>query len=173
MKKHYAKLVCSIFSKKKTWIFQAIDALCHDFGPLEWQSLFMSFHWTDYYEKEFGKGLKRCFIGFLKPVEENFLKQAKKHSEYIEDMMRVEGKRLVNIDPGILVLERLVLATHKNNVHRIYMGENIFLDLTLIYTGSTFRALPWTFPDYSSPELIQMWNHIRQTLLRTPLCQEA
>lgn len=168
-----SKLIFSLFSHKKTLIFQAIDTLIHAFGPLQWQSIFMPFDWTDYYEKEFGKGLKRCFIGFMEPVDEDFLIKAKKISQEIEEKMKIEGKRLVNIDPGILSRERLVLATHKNYVHRIFLGYGVYADLTIIYTGGTFRALPWTYPDYASPEVINMWNNIRKTFLRNERCQEA
>ena len=57
--------------------------------------------------------------------------------------------RQVNIDPGFLLMERLVLATGKNFAHRIYIGKCIYADLTLIYQKNGYQPLPWTYPDYA------------------------
>ncbi len=65
-----------------------------------------------------------------------------------------DGKRQVNLDPGILSEERLILATGKNYTHRIYLRNGIYGDLTLIYGKGSYRTLPWTYPDYSDPRLI-------------------
>jgi hypothetical protein len=72
----------------------------------------------------------------------------------------------LNIDPGLLSAERLVLATGKNYSHRIYLGQGIFGDLTLIYERGSFRPLAWTYPDYRQEEAIWMFNKIRERYLR-------
>lgn len=55
---------------------------------------------------------------------------------------------MVNIDIGFLTLENFVLATTKNYSHRIFIGQNIFADLTYHFHQGEFRSLPWTYPDY-------------------------
>jgi len=55
-----------------------------------------------------------------------------------------------------------VLATGKDNAHRIYLGEGIFADLTLIFRAGTYRSLEWTYPDYADPVLIGILNSIRE-----------
>jgi hypothetical protein len=67
----------------------------------------------------------------------------------------------VNIDPGYLLLERFVLATGKNYAHRIYIGQNIYADLTLTYAKGGFQTLPWTYPDYASPEIRDFLLQVR------------
>jgi len=59
-----------------------------------------------------------------------------------------------------------VLATTKNYAHRIYLGGGIYAEVTLRYQGGTFRPWPWTYPDYASPPLIAIFNHIRQLYVR-------
>jgi hypothetical protein len=67
----------------------------------------------------------------------------------------------VNIDPGYLLPERLVLATGKNFTHRIYIGQGIYADLTLIFQKGAFRTLPWTYPDYADRCLIDFLTLVR------------
>jgi hypothetical protein len=55
----------------------------------------------------------------------------------------------VNIDPGYLLFERFVLASGKNFSHRIYIGRQIYADLTLVFRKGAFETLPWTYPDYA------------------------
>jgi hypothetical protein len=72
------------------------------------------------------------------------------------------GRREANIDPGYLLLERLVLATGKNFSHRIYVGRGIYADLTLIYQRGAYRALPWTYPDYAGAPLGRFLAAVRR-----------
>ena len=59
-------------------------------------------------------------------------------------------------------MERLILATGKNYTHRIYLGQGIYADLTLIYQRGTFQPLEWTYRDYSDPEMIDCFNRLRE-----------
>ena len=57
----------------------------------------------------------------------------------------------------------LVLATTKNYAHRIYLGEGIYAEVTLVYRNHTFEALPWSYPDYASATYIDILATIRET----------
>jgi hypothetical protein len=81
----------------------------------------------------------------------------------IEQASAEGGKRNFNLDPGLLTLGNFVLATGKNNAHRIYLGKGIFADLTLIYRSRTYNPLEWTYPDYADPELITILNRLRES----------
>jgi hypothetical protein len=72
------------------------------------------------------------------------------------------GKRKINIDPGYVALERLVLTTGKNYTHRIYLSRGIYADLTLIFQRGGFSPLAWTYKDYGDPEIIDYFNEIRE-----------
>jgi len=51
------------------------------------------------------------------------LAEIKIETNALEERYLMEGRRRVNIDPGYVALERLVLATGKNYVHRIYLSK--------------------------------------------------
>ena len=72
------------------------------------------------------------------------------------------GKRRVNIDPGYMARSRFVLATGKDFAHRIYLNRGIYADLTLIYARNGFQRLPWTYPDYGSPLMMDYLEKIRR-----------
>ena len=69
---------------------------------------------------------------------------------------------MINIDPGYLLMERFVLATGKNYSHRIYIGQNIYADLTLTYEKGHFKTLPWTYPDYAGEPIQSFLNKVRK-----------
>ena len=71
------------------------------------------------------------------------------------------GRRSVNIDPGYMLLSRFILATGKEFSHRIYIGKGIYADLTLIYSRPGFKTLPWTYPDYTEPEMMAYLLEVR------------
>jgi hypothetical protein len=75
------------------------------------------------------------------------------------------GNRRINIDPGYLCSEHVILATTKGYTHRPYLREGIYADLTLIYRNKSFQPLEWTYPDYRQEEIIQLFNQFRKTYL--------
>lgn len=136
------------------------------FGPMAWTGLVYPFEETNYYEREFGTGLQRTFCGFQALVSQDRLVEAKLKAIELEREWSILEKRRLNLDPGLLTPERLVLATRKNFTHRIYLGSGVFADLTLIFQAGSFRPLPWSYPDYAASESIAFWNEVRRMLLR-------
>jgi hypothetical protein len=143
------KLVVSVFLKEKTLIKSVAEKLMENFGTVDLISAWMPFDWTTYYQSEMGEPLYRRMMVFTRLVEQHALPDIKLTTNNIEKEFVLGSRRRVNIDPGYLLLERFVLATGKNFSHRIYIGKQIYADLTLVYRKGRFQALPWTFPDYA------------------------
>jgi len=61
-----------------------------------------------------------------------------------------------------MTLNNFILATGKDFSHRIYLGDGIYGDLTLLYCSKTFIPLQWTYPDYASDEVIELLNGLRR-----------
>lgn len=162
-----ALLIHSLLAQEEQLIQEVLTILTKQYGETAFESSILPFHHTDYYEKEFGPNLKRLFVGFAQLVPQDILVQAKLFAMKLEQRFSCNGKRLINIDPGILTLERIVLATAKNFTHRIYLGQGIFADLTLIFQKGSFRPLPWTFPDYKDDEAIALWHDWRERYKKT------
>ncbi len=170
------KLIASIFSREAEYISRAIEVLSGLFGPLDWISPQIPFDRTRYYEREMGWPLLRRFVSFENLVDPGSLAEVKLQTNQIELSFSPEGKRLVNIDPGYISLERLILATGKNYTHRVYLSKGIYADLTLIYSKGSFVPLRWTYPDYQDEKVIVWFNKIRERYkeqIRGKLCQGA
>jgi hypothetical protein len=160
------KIIASIFSCRRGMIESAIHELESILGRTDWISPFIPFDRTRYYEKEFGWPLERRFVSFRELRSPESLVEIKLKTNDIEARFSKDGRRSVNIDPGYICLERLVLATGKNYTHRIYLNNGIYADLTLIFKRGTFQALPWTYPDYAEPGTIEYFNELRDIYKR-------
>ena len=132
------------------------------FGRVDLESDTLDFDNTSYYEKEMGEGLKRKFLSFGKPVSLKNIYKIKLYTNSLEKRFSESGKRSINIDPGYLNLSRLVLFSTKDYSHRIYLNEGIFAEVTLFFKDKTFNPWPWAYPDYMSPEYIDIFNSIRK-----------
>lgn len=131
-------------------------------GPVEEATEPAPFRHTDYYCREMGEGLERFFLLFRPLKDRVVLPDVKLATNLLEEEWSRQGRRKVNIDPGYLSLEQVVLATTKGFAHRVYLGRGFFADLTLIYEGGTFRPLPWTYPDYGGGPMIALFKGWRE-----------
>jgi hypothetical protein len=132
-------------------------------GPIEEQIGPLPFDFTAYYDEELGPDIKRWLWSFADLVEGSSLRAIKLLTNELEQSFAESGRRRFNLDPGLMTLGNFVLATGKNNAHRIYLGEGIFADLTLVYRSGTYRPLEWTYPDYADRQLIGILNELRET----------
>ncbi len=156
-----AKLVIGIFLKNKELLESPAKELIAEFGPVDIISHWFLFNYTSYYEPEMGSPLFRRMFVFKNLIEQASLSQIKIITNAIEERYSKNGKRNVNIDPGYMLHERFVLATGKNYTHRIYIGNNIYADLTLIYQNGEFKILPWTYPDYADENMLSFLKSVR------------
>jgi hypothetical protein len=134
------------------------------FGHTNLESETLVFNSTDYYEPQMGKDLKRKFYSFEKLVEQDSLAEAKLSANRLEEEFSgMHGvKRPINIDPGLLLPSKLILASCKDFSHRIYVGKGVYGEITLQYVNDSFRILPWTFPDYHREEYHAFFAAVRQ-----------
>lgn len=156
-----AKLVIGFFLKEKKLVISVVKALMEKFGPVDMVSSWLPFNFTTYYEPEMGKPLLRRMIAFERLIKQSTLSEIKRITNDLELEYLKNSKRMVNLDPGYLLRERFVLATGKNYSHRIYIGQRIYADLTLIYTKGRFIKLPWTYPDYAEQNMLIYLERVR------------
>jgi hypothetical protein len=153
--------IASLISPQEKTLHRALRGLEDIYGPADRVSPVVPFDRTRYYEREMGGPLVRMFVSFERLMRPEGLAEMKVETDGLEDDFRRGGLRTVNVDPGYICLERLVLATGKNYTHRIYLSLGVFADLTLVYHRKSFRALPWTYPDYKDPFALQFFNDLR------------
>jgi hypothetical protein len=157
-----AKLVIGLFMADRSLFQEVVSVLVDRFGPMDAVSPWMAFDYTDYYENEMGCPLFRRMLSFRNLIEQVDLPEIKTFANKLEARFSKNGKRTVNIDPGYMLHERFVLATGKNFTHRIYLKDGVYADLTLIFQKNSFKALPWTYPDYADEPMIRFLSLVRR-----------
>jgi hypothetical protein len=148
-----AKLLIGFFMQDKDIFHELIPIIEEKLGGFDIISPWFGFDYTDYYEKEMGNNLFRRIIVFKDLIEQENLAKIKNSTNLVEKLYEHDGKRKVNIDPGYMLPSRFILATGKDYSHRIYIGENIYADLTLIYKNGDYQSLEWTYPDYAARDM--------------------
>lgn len=114
-----------------------------------------------YYEKEMGLGLKRAYLTVNGTFSRDSLVHAKLWAMEIEQGFAVEGRRKVNIDPGLICKEQMLLISTKPYSHRIFVRDNLYIELTYQFEKGEFKILPWTYPDYREKEVIEFFQRER------------
>jgi hypothetical protein len=168
------KLVVGLLSADPKLLEQAQSALAEGFGTVTVKSPEIPFSFTDYYEKEMGPNLVRQWVGFHGLIESEQLAEFKQTTGLLEKRFNgPDGKRRVNLDPGMLSLHNLVLASTKGFAHRIYLHGGIYADLALIFQTGKFQPLPWTYPDYQTPACHEFLMRCRKELLADAALQRT
>ncbi|MHC4620550.1 MAG: DUF4416 family protein, partial [Planctomycetota bacterium] len=73
--------------------------------------------------------------------------------------------RPVNLDPGIIEPSKLILATTKNYSHRIYIGNRMYAEVTLIFDKGRWRPFDYTYPDYRQQCYFDFFDKVRNRLV--------
>ncbi len=153
-----AALLCALIVDGESTECRALSALVDRFGPIVAKSESYRLAATGYYAREMGAELHKKIVCFERLVDPALLAQAKRDAMDIErGLARKEVDRLcrqANLDPGLLSIESLVLATSKRAGHRVCIAPSLYAETTLLYQKGKYRPLPWTYLDYQS-ELVQ------------------
>ena len=159
--------IISVIYSSMDALADALKQLERKFGPVQYETLEIECQRPEMYREEMGDGLLRRFFSFEKLIDRDSLADAKKICHKIEPEFsdRVEGYdfRAVNIDPGILTTSNLIMASHREYNHRIYLKDGIFAEVSLIHANGGFRRLPWTHPDFCEAEAIEFFTRVRNS----------
>ena len=166
-------IFCSIIYRDDEVLTKTLNMLYHKYGRLMYLSRPLNFDQTSYYNQELGSPLKRVIIAFDNLMPRNCLPEVKTWTNELEQKLSLDGQRRMNIDPGILCMESVNLATAKPYSHRFYLDKGIWGEVTLMYQGQSYFTLEWTYPDYKTPQVIEILNDIRKIYRRRRRCPEA
>jgi hypothetical protein len=120
---------------------------------------------SSYYEAEMGSGLVKFFVSFEPLVPQGRLAEVKRETNELEEGGADTRGRVFNLDPGIITHYSVILATTKGYAHRIYLGEGIYAEPTLLFRRGALDALPWSYPDYQTPSAHSFFRKARRRLL--------
>jgi Domain of unknown function (DUF4416) len=161
----YSLLVVAAFSRHPDALAWAVRQLKPKYGPIVLVSPDFAFNQTNYYEETMGTGLIKRFLVFDPIVPADCLPDVKKFTISLENELTAQGKypesRPLNLDPGLLQLGKFLLASTKDQAHRIFLRDGIFAEVTLRFQAGAFECWPWTYADYREPGVHDFLNLAR------------
>lgn len=149
------------------------------YGPLHphGTSAVSPFPDTVAYRKTMGSSLLRRFFVLARRWPQDGLAAVKRAAIAIEDEIAAEVtnppapastcrvERPVNVDPGLIDGSRVILASTRDRPHRLYRGDGIWEEVTLVWRDGEYHALPWTYPDFTRAEYHEFFARFRAEFL--------
>jgi hypothetical protein len=169
------KLIAAVLYQSEAELEKAYAMLEKRFSAIDFKGDYFPFVESDYYGPEMGSGLMRGIISFESLVNPGTLAAAKIQARELENELRKEGGRTVNIDIGLLDMFKVVLASFKSRSNKIYLSDGVWADWLMYFESGEFKTFLWSFPDFKSgiydPALKAIRNRLKAQLKqeRTPL----
>ncbi len=160
------KLLVGMLAADVDLFQRARQLLSKRYGPVDMESDTWPFTHSDYYADEMGPHLQRRFITFETLVQPEHLAATKiatnQLETYIAEQTLSDAPRPINIDPGYLTLDQLVLASTKGVSHRVYLDQGVYAEITLRHIEKKWEILPWTYPDFREPPYHVFFERVRE-----------
>jgi hypothetical protein len=160
------KLITGLILAREAPVEAVRQQLEATYGRIDLETALFPFVATRFYEREMGPALQRLFWSFEPLITPDILAGIKCQTNAMERAYAMyDGpgwRRCVNLDPGYVDLAKLVLATTKDRQHRLYLGQGIYAEVTLRFTGGRFAPWEWTYPDYQTPEYLAFFAAVRR-----------
>jgi hypothetical protein len=179
-------LVVAAFSRHANAVAWARQRLEREFGPVGLAGEPFPFDQTAYYGPTMGADLRKQLLAFRDLVAPERLAEIKLRTNALERELASAGAypeaRPLNLDPGLLTLGKFLLATTKDQAHRVYLRDGVYAEVTLRFRkvrrhpagggpgggAGAFEPWPWTYADYRTPHvrdfLGQARDYYRQRL---------
>ena len=161
------RLILSVVSSSIDALADSLQMLERRFGRIQYETAMIPCTDAERYREEMGDNPQRRFFSFENEVSRASLINTKKICDSIEPHFadRVDGFlfRTININPGIVSEENLVMAGYRDCGHCVYLGDGVFGEIALIYSRNRFVRLPWTNPDFCTDEAIDFFCRVRDS----------
>ena len=162
-----ALLLAAVFSQEPSAFQWARQQMEQHWGVVGLVSQVFEHAETSYYAEEMGQPLVKQFFVVDGVWDPAGLSDCKLQSNEWETQLARSGQysqpRPVNIDPGYLALNKLVLASAKDRAHRIYLRDGVYAEECLYYLGG-WQSRPWTYPDYQRADFQEFFSRVRERL---------
>jgi hypothetical protein len=170
-------LVVAAFGGVRPLIAWARENLQNRYGPIVLESEPFDFVETQYYDDTMGGSLTMHLFAFerlIRPEQIGAIKLATNELERLATQVACREPlsttpavtRPINLDPGYLHSGKWVLATTKDQAHRIYLGGGIYGEVTLRFERGEFVPWPWTYPNYRRGDYRAFLKAVRTRYLR-------
>lgn len=155
-------LYSELIEKKDILQEHVFPLLEEHFGEIDFISEKMAFSYTHYYDEEIPPPIYKRILAFKELIDPELLSHIKITTNSFEVRWQKGDLRPINLDPGILNLSHLILATTKDRGHRIPLKDGIYGELTLLYANHAFQRMDWTYDDFATEEYRKVLLEIRE-----------
>lgn len=159
------RLVIGLRSAEPTLIDELMGRLALEFGPV----LFQSGRMVASASVKAGAGRAESdtlaeWVALGDPIDPGQLMKVKQHAIRVELLYpNPQGQKRIFLDVAYVDPLRVIRATDKDAVHRIYLGAGIYGEVTLHWRPSGgFEPLAWAPADYQAPELCWFFGRVRE-----------
>ncbi len=163
------KLLIALLSADTIFFTEAEKDLAKTYGPIDFASEVFPWDLTAYYREEMGENLLRRFIAFehLIPPEElvRIKLETNEKERLLSGATSDDEPRRINLDPGYIDETKLVLASTKDQAHRLYLSQGIYAEVTLLYHHKAFHPFIYTYEDYRWPQTHEFLKKVRKRYL--------
>ncbi len=163
------KLIVGILAANEDCLKAANELVHHALGKIDLTSDIWPFNQTDYYKDQIGPNILRQFVSIEELIDPGKLAKIKHQTNKLEqdlaNKLSLDLPRPINLDPGLIEPSKLVLASTKNYSHRLYIGNKIYAETTLIFDKGSWCPLPYTYPDYRQVCYHEFFDKVRTRLL--------
>ena len=161
------KLIVAVLLARDEPVEPCREALEAAWGATDAISEPFVFLFSDYYHREMGPELARILFSFEPLRFGGEMVAVKDEAVRIEEAHRgAGGGRRWNLDPGFLDSDRFLLTSRKDAAHRIWLGDGVRIEPTLLYSHGRYRPLEWTYPDYRLEMVARFLRKVRSRYLR-------
>jgi hypothetical protein len=161
------KLILSIIYTSMDALADCLKTAERRFGRVQFETAEINCAVSKRYEEEMGHNISRRFFSFEQLTPRSALTSIKGICHKIEPNFadHVDGFhfRTVNIDPGILTPNNLVMASHHEYGHSIYLTNGVYNELMLVWSQGRFVRLPWTPTDFFENEAVDLFERVRSS----------
>lgn len=163
------KLIIAILAANERCLQAGREAIADEFGKADLVSETWAFTQTQYYKDELGQNVLRQFVCIEKLIDPGRLSSIKHKTNAMEqdlaEKLNEPLPRPVNLDPGFIEPSKLVLGSTKNFAHRIYIGNQMYAEVTLSYCRGMWNGFEYTFPDYKQDRYHSFLSEVREKLV--------
>jgi hypothetical protein len=159
------KLIAGLLAASPTLLEAGRDLLGSEFGGVEQAT--EPYAWTEssYYCAEMGRDIWRQFVSLGLLFDPASLPDVKHRTNELEARWRDQRGRRVNLDPGYVDVNKLVLASTKDAAHRVYVRDGIYAEVTLRFEAGAWQPHDATYRDYAEPVAAMFFRQVRDRLL--------
>jgi hypothetical protein len=163
------KCIVGILAADENALQTACRMISQRLGEIDLRSPIWPFEHTDYYNDQTGNSIIKQILSLAEPIDPGRLAEIKHTTNEIEkelaDQPGYNCPRPVNLDPGYIEPSKLILASTKNFANRIYIGRQMYAEVTLIYRKGRWQGHIFTYPDHSDERYHSFLDKVRQKLM--------